>query len=86
MFFVYVLWSESSSEPYVGHTDDLDRRLGEHESGYNRATKHGENWRLVAHEKFKSRSLAIKRERFLKTGRGRDVIKKYISGTVGAVA
>ena len=30
MFYVYILYSESADRYYVGHTDDPDRRLEEH--------------------------------------------------------
>ncbi|MBL7014472.1 MAG: GIY-YIG nuclease family protein, partial [Candidatus Marinimicrobia bacterium] len=32
-YFVYVLYSESSDQYYVGHTEDIDRRLNQHNSG-----------------------------------------------------
>mgnify|MGYP003596661113 CR=1 FL=1 len=79
MYVVYILFSPSFRKHYTGHTDDLNRRLNEHnvtsEVGY---TKRYRPWELLHSEQFETRSEAILREKFFKTGVGRDLIKKMI--------
>ena len=70
-FYVYVLWSEKTGRYYTGQTNNLDRRVFQHNSGFEKSTKHGAPWKLVYFEVLESRTEAIKRERFLKTGKGR---------------
>ena len=78
-FWVYVIRSESSGKLYVGHTSDLDGRVRQHnnpETNRSLYTKrHCGPWRLVHFEEFASRGGAMARERFLKSGQGREWIK-----------
>jgi putative endonuclease len=48
--------------------------MGRHNSGKVRATKHGSPWKLLHSEAFSTRSEAVRRERYYKTGRGRDAL------------
>ena len=72
MYFVYVLKSEKTGRHYTGSCEDLDERLLRHNSGRSLATKHGIPWRLVYSEALESRSEATKREKYFKTGKGRN--------------
>ncbi len=79
MFFVYVL-ENSEGKKYVGHTSNLDRRLQEHnETGKGYTSKY-RPWRLVYHEKHPTRAEAMLREKFLKSGKGREFLKKVLKG------
>ena len=82
MFFVYILRSESSGKTYVGQTSDLTRRVAEHNdpqhSKVKYTTKNQGPWLLVHSEQFETRSEAMQREKWLKTGAGRDWIKAEI--------
>ena len=61
-YFVYILYSNSINKYYVGHTDDLERRLHEHNTGQTRYTSsRGNRWTLVYQEAYDSRALAMKR-------------------------
>ena len=64
---------------YTGQTDDLDRRLAEHNSGMSHSTKHGRNWKLLYSEEYETRIEAVRRERFLKSGVGRNYLANVIS-------
>jgi putative endonuclease len=72
VFYVYILRSHTTGRRYVGSCNDLDDRLRRHNAGHNKATKHGAPWDLVHSETFSTRSEAVLRERYYKTGRGRD--------------
>ena len=82
-FYVYVLVSERNGRRYVGQTDDLARRLAEHNSPTHNPRKytsrHAGPWRLVHTEHFASRAEAMRRERALKSGRGR----AWLDETIG---
>ena len=72
MFYVYVLKSARSGRRYVGSCEDPDERLRRHNNGESIATRHGAPWTLVHKEEFETRSAAMFRERYYKTGKGRD--------------
>jgi putative endonuclease len=79
-YFVYILYSNSINKYYVGHTDDLERRLHEHNTGQTRYTSsRGNRWTLVYQEAYDSRALAMKREREIKAQKSR----KYIENLIG---
>lgn len=76
MFTVYVIYSENAGKKYTGHTEDLDRRLTEHNSGMlGRFTKNKGPWVVIYSAVFNTRSEAIIHEKYLKTGTGREFIK-----------
>jgi putative endonuclease len=82
MYYVYVLRSEASRRLYKGVTDDVTRRLHEHNDGLSASTKHWRPWRLVHVEEFATRAEALRRERFLKTGRGREELQGLLDNSV----
>ncbi len=75
-YFAYVLHSEVTGHRYVGSCQDLEERLRRHNAGESKSTKHGVPWKLVYCESFCTRSEAVNRERFFKTGKGRDFLDK----------
>jgi len=79
MYFVYVLQSQKNHRLYTGSTDDIQRRLFEHNAGKSKATQNTRPFKLLHFEQFETRSEAIRRERFLKTGVGRDELKYILS-------
>ncbi len=79
MFFVYVLRSEKTNRLYVGFTTDVVQRLGQHNSGITKSTKGRGPWVLVHQEEFATRAGAMQRERYLKTGQGREELKRILT-------
>lgn len=67
MHFVYLIQNSASEERYIGKTNDLQRRLREHNNGHQDATnrKEGE-WKLIYAEIFRSKEDADEREEKLK--------------------
>ena len=81
MFYVYILQSEKDSNFYTGMTENLSRRLQEHNAGHTKSTSYHAPYKLVYSEEFETRTEARAREKFLKTGSGRefrDSILKHI--------
>ena len=74
MFYVYVLWSNKLHKGYVGFTSDLTKRLSEHNSGKSPFTKSGLPWKLIYSEEYLTESEARRREKFLKSGVGRNFL------------
>jgi putative endonuclease len=69
MFYVYIL-KLKNGDYYIGYTDDLKRRLEEHQSGQVATTKRYLPLELVSYFAFKSKKKALSFERYLKTGSG----------------
>ncbi len=63
---------------YVGSTNDIGRRLTEHNSGKVDSTKNRTPSSLEAYFAVKCQSRAIELEQYLKTGSGRAFLQKRI--------
>jgi putative endonuclease len=74
--YIYVLRSGKTGKRYVGITADHERRLAEHNAGQTLSKRSGAPWRIVYSERHDSRSAAVLRERFLKSGRGRGFLNE----------
>ena len=74
-YFLNVLESEIDGRLYKGQTTDNDKRIVEHNSGKTKSTKGYKPWKLVYFEKYKTRDEALLREKFFKTGSGRELLK-----------
>lgn len=78
MFYTYILHSIKHDRLYIGSTEDLKRRLKEHNSGGVSSTKPYRPFELIYYEAHRSKTLARKAEIFYKTGQGRRQIKKKL--------
>jgi predicted GIY-YIG superfamily endonuclease len=78
VFYVYVLRNDNGRF-YVGQTEDLERRLGEHDAGLTFSTRNKGPWRLVHYEEVSSRAEAMARERQLKSGRASQEMKRRLA-------
>ena len=81
---MYVLQSETTGRRYTGQTDDLDRRLAEHNNATENRRKHTSRqagpWKLVHKELYETRAQAMSRERWLKSGVGRRWLSEQLVG------
>ena len=80
MYFVYVLKSKKDDRLYTGITNDLKCRLAEHNRGKSStpSTKNRGPFIVIYSEKVENRKLAREREKYLKSGNGREFIKLRI--------
>ena len=76
MWTVYVLKSEKQERLYVGMSENLNRRLSEHNSGKVFSTKAYRPWQIILTEEYLNSELARKREKYLKSGYGKMWLKK----------
>jgi putative endonuclease len=77
LYTVYVL-KNSAGILYKGITEDLERRLLQHNAGYSRWTKDKGPWELVYTETFYDKTVALKREKFFKSGKGREFVYQIL--------
>jgi putative endonuclease len=75
MFTVYVLQSLASGKVYAGFPADLVQRVGQHNSGITESTKCRGPWCLVYREEYPNGAEAMRREKHLKSGRGREELR-----------
>ena len=71
--------SEKNGRLYIGSTDDLKRRVNEHNTGIGGTyTKNNCPFKLIYYEAYISYDLARKAERFYKAGKGREILKEKL--------
>ena len=75
IFTVYVIYSTKFDRLYIGQTSDISKRLIQHNSGLSKSTKHYVPWKVIYNEELKTRSESMKREKELKSHKGRDFIR-----------
>lgn len=66
------------NQHYTGITNNIDRRIQEHNAGFNKSTKARTPFVLIYSEETRSRAEARIREKYLKSGSGREFIKEFI--------
>jgi len=77
MYFVYVIQSLTNPEKtYIGCTEDLKKRLSNHNAGSSSHTSKYVPWKLIVHLVFEDKFTAFEFEKYLKSGSGRAFIKK----------
>lgn len=77
-YVTYILLSKSAKKTYVGHTNDLKRRVEEHNKGKNIFSKRYKPWIVLYNESQLSELEAIKREKYFKSAAGRRWMKKNL--------
>lgn len=82
MHYVYVLQNKKRNKIYIGQTSNLEKRIRQHNDlGFDKRsfTKLNKGkWLLVYKEDFETRTEVMKREKELKSSRGRDFIRTKI--------
>lgn len=75
MYHVYALKSALSNRIYVGLTNNLSRRINEHNLGRVYSTKGYRPWSLIYCEQVPTITEARKKEKYLKSGYGKETLK-----------
>lgn len=78
MWYVYAIRSLSHPFLYVGSTNDIDRRLREHNKGQSLSTAPCKPFSLLVCIGFPDKHRARTLEKYFKTGSGRTILKKRI--------
>ena len=83
MFYTYVIKSKNRNYIYVGLSNNPERRISEHNKGKEKTTKPYSPFNIIFIEKHQTRIEARKREKYLKSGIGKEKIKNYIKNCPG---
>ena len=75
MITVYALSSIKQNYIYVGMSNDLEKRINQHNKGYEKTTRPYKPYVLIYTEEFPNRIEARKREKYLKSGIGKEFLK-----------
>ena len=78
MIEVYAIISIPSREIYVGMALSAEKRLIEHNNRKNRYTKGLKPWKLFHIEYFPDWKQAREREKYLKSGVGKELLKSMV--------
>ena len=81
-YCVYALVSDSTGDIYIGQTDDLAKRVAQHNDPDYSITLHTKRrrgpWKLIYSEECPTRAAAMEREKQLKCGAGRRFVRGLI--------
>jgi putative endonuclease len=84
MYYTYILQSESTGRFYIGSTDDLERRVAQHNDPEYKGSKITKRfkgpWKLVYYENVDSRSQSMVREKQIKGWKSKKMILYLIGG------
>jgi putative endonuclease len=75
MYYVYAISSLERNYIYVGLTDNIERRLSEHNMGKNKTTKPYSPFAVIYFEECSSRIEARIKEKYFKSGSGKEKLK-----------
>ena len=76
--YVYVLRSKRDSKFYIGSTNDLKRRVKEHQHGKNASTAKRLPLKLIYFEGHLSKEDAVRREKYFKTAKGKTTLRQVL--------
>ncbi|MBB2146354.1 GIY-YIG nuclease family protein [Pedobacter sp. LMG 31464] len=75
IFYVYAIKSDVDQRIYVGFSSNVLKRLAEHNAGKTKSTKGFRPWQLIYSEPIVSRIAAREKEKYLKSGIGKEFLK-----------
>ncbi len=80
MYYTYVLYSKKYNKIYIGYTSNLEKRfLSHNELSHKGYTRKFRPWIIAFYEVFNSKKEAMEREKFLKSGKGRELVRNKIN-------
>lgn len=78
MHYIYILKSLKDGKYYTGFSSDLRSRIRDHHAGNVQSTKNRRPLELIYYEAYKEKTQAVRREKFLKTTKGKLQLKKQL--------
>jgi len=78
-YTTYIIYSHLLDKYYIGHTENMQTRLQQHNSGISTFTSKANDWHLVYSEPFATQELAKAREIEIKKKKSRKYIEWLIS-------
>ena len=86
MYYTYVLESAKDHQWYTGMTGDLKRRMANHVKGEVISTSDRRPLNLVYYEACLNEADAKRRERYLKSGKGKRYLKQRLAKWIGTIS
>ena len=86
VYSIYILYSRQFNRTYIGQTNNLVNRLTYHNSGKVRSTKTYIPWERIYSENFYTRAEAMSREKWFKSPKGRNLVKKILENYLSTQA
>ena len=80
-YYVYVLSSQAEKYWYTGYTNNLKRRVNEHNSGNTQSTRYRGPFTLIYYEACLNEDDARAREKYLKSGMGKRYLKNRMKNS-----
>jgi putative endonuclease len=77
-YHVYVLYSHKDNKFYIGYTENLKKRYGKHQQGKVPATITRLPVELIFYEAYKNKYDALRREKYLKSSKGKTTLKSML--------
>ncbi len=77
-WYVYVLQSKKDNQFYIGSTNDVQRRLQQHQRGENVSTAKRLPLELLYFEGHSLKKDALRREKYFKTSKGRTSLRQIL--------
>ncbi|TSC83471.1 MAG: excinuclease ABC subunit C domain-containing protein [Parcubacteria group bacterium Gr01-1014_17] len=77
MYFVYILQSAQDVSYYTGSTEDIEKRLAEHNSGMSKYSRTKRPFKLIWYCAFRDKLKALAFEKYLKHGSGFAFARKH---------
>lgn len=81
-WYTYVLLSQKDGKFYIGSTNDINRRVKEHQDGNNTSTSKRLPVELVYYEAHLSKTDALRREKYYKTTKGKTTLRQILRDTL----
>lgn len=78
MFTVYILRNTVTERHYIGSTNNLIRRISEHNRGQTKSTRQKGLWELIYKEEYSESIGAKRREKKIKSFKGGEGFKKLL--------
>lgn len=77
-FYVYILHNKIKDFIYIGYSEKLKQRFTEHNEGKNKSTKFYVPFELIFYEAYSTKSDAKRREKYLKSNKGKTTLKTML--------
>ncbi|MFA6416450.1 MAG: GIY-YIG nuclease family protein [Candidatus Paceibacterota bacterium] len=78
MYYVYVLEDIEKASWYIGFSENLKKRLENHNASKGCKTTRSRKWKIIYFEGYLDKKDALGREIFLKSGSGRSFLRRQI--------
>ena len=79
MYWVYIIRSLKNNKHYIGYTNNLERRLQDHNRGKSESVKYRGPFVLVCCEEYSTKLEASQREKQIKSYKGGEAFKRLLN-------